>query len=303
MADHSHAGKKILIVEDARHIAGDIQLNLSLQGYETEIAENGTTALSTWRRWRPDLIVPDIMLPGVDGISVLREIRSEDEKLPVLILSARSTAEDRVRGLTHGVDDYMVKPFVLEELLLRVGPAADPVGLGRPRQGRGREGRDGGPSPRLRREPGRSGNRRGGLRGGDDPVDGSGVEAAGRVRGKPRQTVAAETAPGGGVGLFPVHVHPDRRQLHRPAAEILRSGSPVAPALHQHPVQGVSLRRRRGRKVGTLRSVSGTRSIASSMVWGIRQFTGRRPKRATAPGTPTPVPVRFRPGCNRRGRG
>ncbi len=141
MADHPHAGKKILIVEDERHIAEGLQLNLSLQGYETDIAENGTTALSTWRRWRPDLIVLDIMLPGVDGISVLREIRSEDEKLPVLILSARSTAEDRVRGLTHGVDDYMVKPFVLEELLLRVDRLLTRSAWGGP--GRAADGKNG----------------------------------------------------------------------------------------------------------------------------------------------------------------
>lgn len=120
MTDYPHAGKRILIVEDERHIAEGLRLNLSLQGYGIDIAENGAAALAKWREWRPDLIVLDIMLPGVDGITVLREIRAEDEKLPVLILSAKSTAEDRVRGLTHGVDDYMVKPFVLEELLLRV---------------------------------------------------------------------------------------------------------------------------------------------------------------------------------------
>ena len=120
MTESSHAGKRILIVEDERHIAEGLQLNLSLQGYSVEIAGNGTAALEKWRGWGPDLIVLDIMLPGVDGIKVLRRIRAEDEKLPVLILSARSTAEDRVRGLIHGVDDYMVKPFVLEELLLRV---------------------------------------------------------------------------------------------------------------------------------------------------------------------------------------
>ncbi len=120
MTDTPHAGKKILIVEDDRHIAEGLQLNLSMKGYAVDIAENGVSALEKWRGWRPDLIVLDIMLPEVDGLTVLREIRSADEKLPVLILSARSTAEDRVRGLTHGVDDYMVKPFVLEELLLRV---------------------------------------------------------------------------------------------------------------------------------------------------------------------------------------
>lgn len=138
MTDHVHAGKKILIVEDDRHIAEGLQLNLSLKGYEVVIAENGASGLAKWREWKPDLIVLDIMLPGVDGLTVLQKIRSEDEKLPVLILSARSTAEDRVRGLAHGVDDYMVKPFVLEELLLRVDRLLTRVSWGR--SGRGRAG-------------------------------------------------------------------------------------------------------------------------------------------------------------------
>lgn len=112
--------QKILIIEDDRHIAEGLQLNLSLKGYDVDIAENGVLALEKWRAWTPDLIILDIMLPGVDGLAVLKEIRAADEKLPVLILSARSAAEDRVKGLACGVDDYMVKPFVLEELLLRV---------------------------------------------------------------------------------------------------------------------------------------------------------------------------------------
>ncbi|MFP4350420.1 MAG: response regulator transcription factor [Thermodesulfobacteriota bacterium] len=120
MAENRHSGKKILIIEDDRHIAEGVGLNLSLQGYETKIADTGPAGLEAWREWAPDLIVLDVMLPGMDGISVLRRIRTENEKLPILILSAKTSAEDRVIGLSHGVDDYMVKPFVLEELLLRV---------------------------------------------------------------------------------------------------------------------------------------------------------------------------------------
>ena len=69
---------------------------------------------------RPDLIVLDIMLPGIDGLSVLQHIRLEDEKIPILILSAKSGTEDKVKGLAYGVDDYLSKPFNLEEFLLRV---------------------------------------------------------------------------------------------------------------------------------------------------------------------------------------
>jgi len=112
--------KKILVVEDERHIAEGISLNLELQGYTVEIAETGTAGLIAWKQWQPDLIVLDIMLPGVDGISVLKSIRLEDDRLPILILSAKSTAEDRIQGLSYGVDDYLSKPFNLDEFLLRI---------------------------------------------------------------------------------------------------------------------------------------------------------------------------------------
>jgi len=112
--------KRILVVEDEHHIAEGLRLNLQLQGYEVLIAETGTAGLSAWKQWEPDLIVLDIMLPGIDGISVLKSIRLEDERLPVLILSAKNSAEDRVKGLVLGVDDYLSKPFNLDEFLLRV---------------------------------------------------------------------------------------------------------------------------------------------------------------------------------------
>jgi DNA-binding response OmpR family regulator len=76
--------------------------------------------LREWKEWRPDLIVLDIMLPGIDGLSILRNIRLEDERLPILILSAKSEPEYRVKGLAYGVDDYLSKPFNLDEFLLRV---------------------------------------------------------------------------------------------------------------------------------------------------------------------------------------
>lgn len=111
---------RILIVEDDAHIAEGLKLNLSLQGYEAAIAGTGTDGLRLWKEYNPHMIVLDIMLPGLDGLSVLRHIRLEDEKLPVLILSAKGEPDDRIKGFSYGVDDYLAKPFRLEEFLLRI---------------------------------------------------------------------------------------------------------------------------------------------------------------------------------------
>jgi two-component system alkaline phosphatase synthesis response regulator PhoP len=112
--------KRILVIEDEAHIADGIQLNLTLQGYGVSIASDGIDGLEQWRTWKPDLIILDIMLPMIDGFSILKTIRKEDEKIPVLILSARGDTKDKVKGLRYGVDDYLSKPFDLEEFLLRV---------------------------------------------------------------------------------------------------------------------------------------------------------------------------------------
>ena len=110
----------VLVIEDDAHIAEGLKLNLSLQGYEVVSAADGSSGLHKWKEFRPDLIVLDIMLPGIDGLSILQTIRLEDERLPVLILSAKAASDDIVRGLSCGVDDYLTKPFNLEEFLLRV---------------------------------------------------------------------------------------------------------------------------------------------------------------------------------------
>jgi len=112
--------KKILIVEDEKHLAEGLKLNLKLQGHNVEHAEDGIEALKMWRSWKPDLVLLDIMLPGIDGIKVLEEIRKVDEKIPILILSAKDASRDKVKALNKGVDDYLAKPFDLDELLLRV---------------------------------------------------------------------------------------------------------------------------------------------------------------------------------------
>lgn len=112
--------KRILIVEDDAHIAEGIELNLNLQGYDVRVAASGTDGLELWKQWCPQLIVLDLMLPGINGMQVLKAIRLEDERLPILILSAKVDEVDRVDSFVDGADDYMTKPFSLEEFLLRV---------------------------------------------------------------------------------------------------------------------------------------------------------------------------------------
>lgn len=109
-----------MVIEDELHIAEGLKLNLELQGYTVCISSDGAGGLMQWKTWQPDLIVLDIMLPGIDGISVLRSIRIEDDRIPILILSAKGASQDRIKGFSHGVDDYLPKPFNLEEFLLRV---------------------------------------------------------------------------------------------------------------------------------------------------------------------------------------
>lgn len=112
--------KRILVIEDEAHIAEGLKLNLVLKGYDVKISADGICGLQDWKDWQPDLIVLDIMLPGIDGLSVLRNIRLEDERVPILILSAKGDSDDKVKGFSYGVDDYLAKPFNLEEFLLRV---------------------------------------------------------------------------------------------------------------------------------------------------------------------------------------
>jgi len=112
--------QRILLIEDDRHISEGIALNLDIEGYEVKIAGNGIEGLEIYKQWCPNLIVLDLMLPGMDGMQILKNIRLEDERLPILILSAKGDPSDRINGFVDGVDDYMTKPFNLEELLLRI---------------------------------------------------------------------------------------------------------------------------------------------------------------------------------------
>jgi DNA-binding response OmpR family regulator len=112
--------ERILIIEDDPSILRGLQLNLGMEGYLVRSASDGLTGLAMARSEHPDLVVVDVMLPNLGGLEVVREIRTTDPDLPVLILSAKGQEQDKVAGLQLGADDYMVKPFGLKELLARI---------------------------------------------------------------------------------------------------------------------------------------------------------------------------------------
>jgi two-component system, OmpR family, response regulator MprA len=126
---------KILVVDDERAVRESLRRALVLQGYEVELASDGAEALERLAAdGQPDAVVLDILMPGVDGLEVCRQIRRRGNSVPVLMLTARDAVGDRVEGLDAGADDYLVKPFALEELLARIRallrratPAADGV--------------------------------------------------------------------------------------------------------------------------------------------------------------------------------
>ena len=111
---------KVLIVEDNADLAAGIEYNLSLEGYETCIAEDGRRALTVAEQWTPDVILLDLMLPELDGYQVLQTLRSRGVKTPVVILTARGEEADKVRGFRLDADQYVTKPFGVLELLERV---------------------------------------------------------------------------------------------------------------------------------------------------------------------------------------
>ncbi len=110
----------ILLVEDEENMHEALKLNLEMEGYSVTSAYNGTEGLKAVQNEYFDLIIMDIMLPEIDGITVTENIRLQHNDVPILILSAKSSGADRVLGLKKGADDYLTKPFNLEELLLRV---------------------------------------------------------------------------------------------------------------------------------------------------------------------------------------
>jgi two-component system alkaline phosphatase synthesis response regulator PhoP len=111
---------RILVVEDNPDLAFGLRNNLEIEGYDVVLAEDGPAGLSAARSASPDLIILDLMLPGLDGYRVLRALREEGRHIPVLILTARGEEADKVRGFRLGADDYVTKPFGVLELLARV---------------------------------------------------------------------------------------------------------------------------------------------------------------------------------------
>lgn len=112
--------KRILVIEDNENLAYGLRNNLEIEGYAVTLCADGNEAAATVSTERPDAIVLDLMLPGIDGLSILRTLRRDGDQTPVLILSARDEEIDKVRGFRFGADQYLTKPFSVLELLARL---------------------------------------------------------------------------------------------------------------------------------------------------------------------------------------
>jgi two-component system response regulator MprA len=111
---------RILVVDDDQAVRDSLRRSLAFNGYDVELAADGLAALESIARNRPDAVVLDVMMPRLDGLEACRRLRSAGEDLPILVLTARDAVSDRVAGLDAGADDYLPKPFALEELLARL---------------------------------------------------------------------------------------------------------------------------------------------------------------------------------------
>src|SRR5664280_968058 len=120
---------RVLVVDDEKYLADLVAAALKYEGWQTRTATSGMAALREARSFRPDLVVLDVMLPDLDGFEVLRRLRAEGIDTPVVFLTARDSTEDRVAGLTIGGDDYVTKPFSLEELVARLRALLRRMGL------------------------------------------------------------------------------------------------------------------------------------------------------------------------------
>ena len=111
---------RILVVDDDRAVRESLRRSLSFNGYSVSLAQDGVEALDAIANERPDAVVLDVMMPRLDGLEVCRQLRSTGDDLPILVLTARDSVSERVAGLDAGADDYLPKPFALEELLARM---------------------------------------------------------------------------------------------------------------------------------------------------------------------------------------
>jgi len=121
---------KILVVDDEPNIVDVLVMALRFQGFEVETASTGEEALAQVRRFLPDLVVLDVMLPDMEGFDVAKRLGGRRERVPIIFLTARDATEDKIRGLSLGGDDYMTKPFSLEELVARVRSIMRRIGPG-----------------------------------------------------------------------------------------------------------------------------------------------------------------------------
>ncbi|GAA2048226.1 MULTISPECIES: response regulator transcription factor [Streptomyces] len=138
-------GSRVLIVDDEPAVRDALQRSLAFEGYATETAVDGLDALTKAERYHPDAIVLDVLMPRMDGLTTARRLRATGDRVPILMLTARDTIGDRVSGLDAGADDYLVKPFELDELLARLRALLRRSGYARPA---GPDGGDGtGPDP------------------------------------------------------------------------------------------------------------------------------------------------------------
>jgi two-component system OmpR family response regulator len=112
--------RRVLVVDDEENVTHLVSSALRFDGFETVTADNGQSALAAVAESDPDLVVLDVMMPGMDGLGVLQNLRAAGSQVPVIFLTARDSASDRIGGLRAGADDYVVKPFSVEELLARV---------------------------------------------------------------------------------------------------------------------------------------------------------------------------------------
>jgi two-component system OmpR family response regulator len=120
MTDQNPEKRTVLVVDDEEYIRDLVRTALSFSGYEVAVAADGVTALNEVQRHRPDLVILDVNMPGFDGFEVVRRLRDAGDPTPVIFLTARDSAEDKISGFTKGGDDYVTKPFSLEELVARV---------------------------------------------------------------------------------------------------------------------------------------------------------------------------------------
>ncbi|MFL5840132.1 MAG: response regulator transcription factor [Thermoleophilaceae bacterium] len=133
MSDESH---RVLVVDDEPNIVDVISMALRYQGFEVAEAGSGTDALSQVREFRPHLIILDVMLPDMEGFDVAERLGAQRAEVPIIFLTARDSTEDKVRGLTTGGDDYVTKPFSLEELVARIRTILRRTGMAAPESGR-----------------------------------------------------------------------------------------------------------------------------------------------------------------------